>query len=141
MMKDIVFYNLENIEILSLSQFDFKYINDDPYIIEYTVKYQDNAFHINKKEGGRLADFKGLIYDLQKMLEKNKKKFYFYPSVDDLFYIIFDLKDNELIEVSITIKNSMYLNDFSCQYEMERLQILNLKEQVYDLVKNAELFL
>lgn len=140
-MKEITFFNLENIEVLSFSSFNFKYIKEDPYIIEYKVHIQYEIFNIIQKQGVSLADFKGFVFDLKKMQEKQRKKFYFYPSLDDLFQIIFDLKDEDIIIVQVIIQSSTSVSELSIQYEMKISQIPELVEQFEYLLKKTEFIL
>lgn len=133
-MDKIIFYNLQNKGIFTFSNFDFKYIKDFPHIFTYQMDLVLDVFSITQRIEGELADFKSLAFDLEKMRENVKNKFYFYPSLGsgqyENIYLIFEIINKDKISISATIKGNSSRAELKLQYEMSISQINNLINQL-----------
>lgn len=128
-MKKIVFYDSNGEDIICFKEFKFSDHECFPYIFNCKMLIRFDIFSMESIIEASETDFYSVSQDLKKLLDKNKSKFYFYPTLNDLSYIIFEVINQDIINIEVKISTT-YTNKLEFQYEVKRTQILDLVEQV-----------
>lgn len=128
-MKEIIFFNSEGEEVIWFKEFKFSDHQYFPHIFYYRMLIRLDIFSAESPIEASETDFYSLSDDLKKLLDKKKSRFYFYPTLNDLSHIIFEIIDENTINIEVKISTT-YTNKLEFQYEIKRIQVLELIKQI-----------